>query len=258
MPLPITASIAASRARCPVEARPAGSAASGAGIILQPRGGDDPERPLGADQQRLEVVAGDVLAHRAADPDELAGREHELEPGDPGARHPVLERVRPAGVGGDVAADLRLLGGAGIGRKQQPVLARAAPQVSGDHARLDRAAPQPGIEMSDFFQALEAQDDAAIERDGAAGEAGAAAAGDDRDVVVVAPGDGPRDLLRHLSVGRWRRPCREGCGSRWRRSDTRAYCPAGPRRRRAARSAHARGRRRRSRPRTDPRSRWPL
>ena len=48
--------------------------------------------------------------------------------------------------------------------------------------------------MSDFFQVLEAQDHAAIERNGAAGEAGASAAGDDRHVVLVAPGDGLGDL----------------------------------------------------------------
>ena len=93
---------------------------------LEPGGGDHAERPLRADQQALQVVAGHVLADRPADRDDLAGRHDRLQPGHPGARDPVLEGVRAAGVGGDVAADLRLLGGAGIGREEEAVLARAA------------------------------------------------------------------------------------------------------------------------------------
>ena len=38
------------------------------------------------------------------------------------AHGPVLERVRAAGVGGHVAADLRLLGRARVGRQPEPAL----------------------------------------------------------------------------------------------------------------------------------------
>ena len=72
----------------------------------QPGRGDEAERPFGADEQALQVVAGDVLADRAAERDDLAGRDHRLDPGHPVAGDAVLERVRPAGVAGDVAADL--------------------------------------------------------------------------------------------------------------------------------------------------------
>src|SRR5947209_4216521 len=82
----------------------------GRGDQLDPGGGDDPQRALRADQQGLEVVPGHVLADRAADGDGFTGREDGLEPGDPRAGDAVLERVRAAGVGGDVAAELRLLG----------------------------------------------------------------------------------------------------------------------------------------------------
>ena len=91
---------------------------------LEPGRGDHAQRSLGADQEALQVVAGHVLADRSADLDDLAGRDDRLQPGHPGARDPVLEGVRTAGVGGDVAADLRLLGGAGIGREEEAVLAR--------------------------------------------------------------------------------------------------------------------------------------
>ena len=44
----------------------------GRGNEPQPRGRDEAERPLGADDQALQVVRGDVLADRAADVDDLA------------------------------------------------------------------------------------------------------------------------------------------------------------------------------------------
>jgi hypothetical protein len=66
----------------------------------------------------------------------------------------------------------------------------------------DRAgAPQARIEVAHPGQSLQAEHDATVERDRAASEPGAAAARNDRHVVVVAPGDGFGDLLR---VGRER------------------------------------------------------
>ena len=168
----------------------------GRGDQLDPRRGDHSERALGADHQRLEVVAGDVLAQRPADPDELARRQHHFEPGDPGAGDAVLERMRPAGVGGDIAAELGLLGRAGIGREEQPVLPGAAAEVGGHHTGLDCGAPKLGVEVPGLAQSFEAEHDPAVERDGSAGEPGAATARDDRDVVLVAPAHGPRDRVR--------------------------------------------------------------
>ena len=104
--------------------------------------------------------------------------------------------MRAASVGGDVAAQLGLLGGAGVGWIEEPVLAGAPANVGGDGAGFNRRAPQAGIEVADLGQPLEAEHDPAVERDGAAGEPGATPARDDRHVVLVAPGDGFGDLLR--------------------------------------------------------------
>ena len=112
--------------------------------------------------------------------------------------------MRAARVRGDVAADLRLLGGAGIGREEEPVLAGEAAHVRRRDAGFDFHPPEQRIDRADAAQPLEPEDDAA-ERHRAAREAGAAATGRDRGVVLVAPGDHLRDLGRgageHDGVG---------------------------------------------------------
>ena len=129
-PLPSTRSIASQPAAVSGTSRATGSCGLRRRHEPQPGRGDDPERPLRADQQRAQVVAGDVLAHRAADAHQLARREHRLEPGDPVAGHAVLKACGPPALVAIVAAELRLLGGARVGREEQPVLAGAAARPS--------------------------------------------------------------------------------------------------------------------------------
>ena len=66
--------------------------------------GHDAERPLAADDDAGQVVAGVVLG-RPADVDDAAVGQDEFDAEDVVDGDAVLERVRPAGVGGDVAAD---------------------------------------------------------------------------------------------------------------------------------------------------------
>src|SRR5207247_9407886 len=66
--------------------------------------GGHAERALGADEDTGQVVA-EALARLAAEPHDLAVRHDDLEPQDVIRGHAVLERVRAAGVVGDVAAD---------------------------------------------------------------------------------------------------------------------------------------------------------
>ena len=103
--------------------------------------------------------------------------------------------MRPAGVAGDVAADLRDLRSTRVGREAQAVLARQPLDVAGGHAGLDVHPPEQRVELPDPVQPLEADHDAALDRDRAAGEAGAAAAGGQRHVVLVAPAQHSRDLV---------------------------------------------------------------
>ncbi len=119
---------------------------SGARQQPQPHRGDDPERALRADQQVLDVVAGDVLADPAAEPGQLARRERDLQAAHPGAGHAVLQRMRAAGVRRDVAADLRLLGGARVrGRTAARSRARAAARCASSRRppRTSARAPAP-------------------------------------------------------------------------------------------------------------------
>ena len=107
-----------------------GSSSSGAGCQPQPGGGDQPERPLRADEQALQVVGGHVLAQRPAERDDLPGRHDRLDARHPVPRHAVLEGVRPAGVAGDVAADLRDLRRPGVRRERA---ARSRAPTAGCH-----------------------------------------------------------------------------------------------------------------------------
>ncbi len=161
---------------------------------LEPGRGDHAQRSLRADQEALQVIAGHVLADRAADLDDLAGWDDRLQPGHPGARDPVLEGVRTAGVRGDVSADLRLLGGAGIGRKEEAVLARQPADLGRAQPRLDADPPQQWLEVADPRHPLEAQDDAPVQGHGAGRETRAAPARHDRHLVLVAPGHDAGDL----------------------------------------------------------------
>ena len=83
--------------------------------------------PFGADQQVRQVVADDVLHDLAAGLDDLAGRQHRLEPEHVLLGRAVLERARTAGALGDVAADDRLPQRRRVRRIEQPDASRPRP-----------------------------------------------------------------------------------------------------------------------------------
>ena len=103
--------------------------------------------------------------------------------------------MRPAGIRGDVASDLGLLAGTGVGREQEAVLAGEPTDVCGRHPRLDPHPPQQRLDRPHAGETLEPEHDSPVERDGAAREARPAAARDQRDIVLVAPRQCPRDLV---------------------------------------------------------------
>jgi hypothetical protein len=104
--------------------------------------------------------------------------------------------VGAARVGGDGAAELGLLGRAGVGREEQPALPRAPRDRLGGHPGFGLHPPQAGVEGADRRQALERDDDdVGIQRRRASGEAAGPTQGDHGHVVVVAPGHHRGDLL---------------------------------------------------------------
>ena len=135
-PDPSTASIAAQPSRTDPYAAATGKRLRRRGHQPQPRGRDDPQRPLAADQQRPQVEPRDVLAHRPAEGHQLARRDHRLDAGHPAPRHAVLEGVRPARVGREVAAR------AATARPRPGPAGRAA-RSRGRGGRPSRSSPRP-------------------------------------------------------------------------------------------------------------------
>ena len=152
---------------------------------------DDRERPFRANEQVREVVAGNVLHRLAAGLDDLAGRQHRLEPEDVVAGHPVLERARPAGVFADVAADRRPAEAGWVRRIEQPDALDGVLQVARDDVRLDDGDEVRLVDLEDPVQPLQAEHDAAPHGHGPAGVPGAGAARHERRPRLVAvAGDG--------------------------------------------------------------------
>ena len=182
--------------RCRVEARH-GSAASGAGIsrsqaAVIDRRACPPSRSAGSSGRSRRRPCGSGRrrgrARRAAT---TASRPVTQCAGDA-----VLEGVRAAGVRRDVAADLRLLGGArdraGRAGRSRARAGGRRPSCTPASTGSARAAGRTSARASSRSSASTTPPD----RHRAAGVAGAAAARHDRHVVLVAPGDDRRDLLR--------------------------------------------------------------
>ena len=166
---------------------------------LERRLGGDAERALVAHEEVLELVAAGGLADLVADPvadvHHLAGGQHVVE-----AEHQVAGVAvagadqRPA-AGADPAADQR----AGVRRRvvgvDQPVLAEHLVELEHADAGADGDRAVLEVELLDLVHPLDVDDDAAAQRDGAVGEAGAAVAGHDRDPQLVGDPDDAGDLL---------------------------------------------------------------
>ncbi len=156
----------------------------------------------GADaaDHRLQAPAGGVgggAARLAADLGLLAGVEDDAEAFDVVGDGAVLDGPGAGGVGRQHAADGAFQVGR-VGREAPPLLRQHRDQVAQHDARLD--ADGIGADGEDAAEVLaEIDDQAGAER--FAGEAGAGAAGDEGDVVLVGVADEGADVVL---VGRQR------------------------------------------------------
>ena len=146
--------------------------------------GDESERAFGANEEAGEIVGAAspcLLPTRTiSPPGRTSSRAGNVIGGDA-----VGERVRAAGVFGDVAADGgRFLAG-GIGCEVEAGVFDGASDVEIDDAGLDDGALIFEVELEDAVHAREDEHEAAGAGEGAAGEAGAGAAAEDRDVKLV-------------------------------------------------------------------------
>ncbi len=147
--------------------------------------GHDAERALAADDDTEEVVSRGV-SHSASelrDPSvggDECRREHMVR------REAVLQAVRSAGVLRDVAADGADLLRRGIGRVEVPERPDRLADVEVGHAGLDRDLLVVEVDVEDRAHSCETHHHPVGRRERAAGEAGARAARNERDVRVDA------------------------------------------------------------------------
>ena len=173
--------------------------------------GRDPERPLRADERPDQV--GPVRVERlAAELDDLPVGEHDREARDVVHGEAVLEAVRAARVLRHVAADRAHLLARRIGRVEEAVGRDGLADVEVRHAGLDDDALRREVDLENPLHPGERDDDAVGDRERAAGEAGAGAAGDERYALAGADPDDPLHLCRRAGEDdelRHRAPARE-------------------------------------------------
>ena len=134
----------------------------------------------------------------AAEPQHLAGHQHDLAAEHVVGGHAVFEAMHAAGIFRDVAAD-----GAGdlrgrIGRVVEARMRhRIADREIGD-ARLDHSDAVVEIDLADAVELGHAEQHAVVERQRAAGQRGAGPARHDLDALVVAIAQHLGDLLGGL------------------------------------------------------------
>ena len=145
----------------------------------------DAERPFAADEEPGQIVAGRVVGRSAEFDDRTVGQ-HDLDAQHVVDRHAVFERVRPAGVRGDVAADR-----AGPLARRIGSVVIAGPlellrEVHVDQARLDDGVAIAEIDLENPLHPRERDHHAAADGQAPAGQARAGTARHERDVELVA------------------------------------------------------------------------
>src|SRR5208283_5460388 len=128
------------------------------------------------DEQAMQVVAGLVFVRATAEPDDGSIGENDLKAENVVAGDAVLEAARPAGVGGNVAADEIVRAAGGIGRIKQTAFLDGLLQFFRDDAGFNDGDKIGGVDFLDAIHAFEREYDAAAHRHTAADVAVARAA----------------------------------------------------------------------------------
>ena len=155
----------------------------------QDRPRDDAERALAAHEQLEQRQPRHVLDPLAAEGDEGAVGEHDVEAEHVVGGDAVLHAAQAAGVGGHVAADRADLERRRVGRVPQAVLGSGRLDLGVEGARLDDRDLAGGVDL-DRAHPLEAEHDPAVDGVGPAREPAAGASRDDADPVLGGPAHG--------------------------------------------------------------------
>jgi len=168
----------------------------GFGLGGEPYGnfGDEGESAFGTDEKPGEVVAGSI-ALRAANTNDFPVGEDEFESRDVICCNPISERVRTAGIFGDVAADSAGFLAGRIGRKVQAVRFGGQREIKIDDTGLDNGALIFRIDGENAVHARKNDHQAASTGERATREAGPGAAADDGHIVLGGKFDDFGDLF---------------------------------------------------------------
>ena len=174
---------------------------------LQGRLGDDAQCSLMPHEQLLEVIPRrglpDLLTAAVADPDDLTGRQHDLERDRQVAGVSESGTQQRESAACDPPADQRT----GIGRRrigmEHTVFAQLFVELHHADSGSDRDATVGQIDLLDLVHALDVDDDPAAQRDRAVVEPGATRPRHHRDARTV----GEFQDLRHLLCGAGQNHC---------------------------------------------------
>ena len=156
------------------------------GEELERGGGDDAERAFAADKELADVVAGGVFVQRGEVGEQAAVGQHHFQPEHQIARGAVAHHVQPAGVAGDVAADLAGAFAGEAERKQPPGLGSGFLHVLQNRAGFHGDGAVGQAEAADAVEPREVEQNAAVWHRRAA-QAGVAALRGNRHAVFRAP-----------------------------------------------------------------------
>ena len=157
--------------------------------------GDDAKGALRADGHAHQIVAR-ALRRLAAETHELSGARHQLEPEDMVRRDPVLQTVRAAGIGRDVAPDRRDHLARGVGREEISAVCDRSGQREVDQAGLDRGAAVREVDLENSVHPVRADHHAADRRHGTPDQSGAGAPWHDGHALAAAEVDDRDDFIR--------------------------------------------------------------
>ena len=130
----------------------------------------------------------------AADAHDFAVGQDQFEARDVIGRHSVGQRVRAAGIFGDVSADrARFLAGR-IGREIKAQVLDRAGQVEIHDSGLNNRAKIRGIDFENVVHARERHHNAAVAGNRSAGKSRARAAPHDRSFIAICEADDPSDI----------------------------------------------------------------
>ncbi len=161
---------------------------------LQAGGGDHAKRPLGPDEQLLEVIAGVVLPQPLEAVEHLAVGQHRFHAQDEVAHGPVAQHRRAARVGRDQAADRgRTLRGQRKGKASADRLRRFVHHRQGDAGLRDDHVIS-GLDLPNGAQPVQRQQDLPL-GDLAGDQAGVATLGSHRRPGLGADADHGADVL---------------------------------------------------------------